>query len=362
MKRRNLLLGGGAIAALGLTAHSITRGRSYEAAAAEIWAPRARQSMGEFDFLVHHATLAANSHNTQPWMFSGGADAVTIHPDFTRATPAVDPDNHHLFASLGAAAENLSLAASAAGRTSDIAFLADQDVVRIDLGATGAATDPLFDAIVERQCTRSIYDGRQVPAEGLDLITQAAQVPGCSLMLITDKPLMEQVLELIVAANTAQIHDPAFVSELKHWLRFNAGQAVSHRDGLYSACSGNPSLPGWIADLAFGLVFTADAENAKCVDQVRSSAGFAVFFTDRNDAAHWVQAGRSYQRFALTATALGIRHAFLNQPVEVARFRPELAKLLGTGDRRPDLVVRFGYADPMPRSLRRPLGDVIVAA
>ncbi|MDZ7601919.1 MAG: hypothetical protein U1A06_11165 [Hoeflea sp.] len=235
MKRRNLLLGGGAIAALGLTAHSITRGRSYEAAAAEIWAPRARQSMGEFDFLVHHATLAANSHNTQPWMFSGGADSVTIHPDFTRATPAVDPDNHHLFASLGAAAENLSLAASAAGRTSDIAFLADQDVVRIDLGATGAATDPLFDAIVERQCTRSIYDGRQVPAEGLDLITQAAQVPGCSLMLITDKPLMEQVLELIVAANTAQIEDPAFVSELKHWLRFNAGQAVSHRGSIQPA-------------------------------------------------------------------------------------------------------------------------------
>ena len=80
---------------------------------------------------------------------------------------------------------------------------------------------------------------------------------------------------------------------------------------------------------------------------------------DRNDPEHWVGAGRSYQRFALAATALGIRHAFLNQPVEVARYRPELAALVGIGDRRPDLVVRFGYADAMPRSLRRPVGDVI---
>ncbi|MBC7282511.1 Tat pathway signal protein [Hoeflea sp.] len=364
MKRRNLLLGGGAMAALGLGAYALARGRShdnaYESAAAALRAPRSPGDMGELDFLVHHATLAANSHNTQPWLFSGGAEQVTIRPDFSRATPAVDPDNHHLYASLGCAAENLSLAASAAGRSSAVAFLGEQDAVRVSLGA-GAQPDPLFEAIVERQCTRSVYDGRQVPAEDLDAIAAAAKVAGCSVLLVTDKLRMEQVLELIVAANTAQVEDPAFVGELKHWLRFNAAEAVGHRDGLYSACSGNPALPSWIAGPAFGLVFTADAENAKCVSQVRSSAGFAVFVSDSNDPGHWVQAGRSYQRFALAATARGVRHAFLNQPVEVARFRPELAALLGTGDRRPDLVVRFGYAEPMPRSLRRPVAEVITA-
>ncbi|MBV1724335.1 MAG: hypothetical protein KUA43_12905 [Hoeflea sp.] len=124
MKRRNLLLGGGAMAALGLGAYALTRGRSdqgaYEAAAAAVWAPRSRQDMSELDYLVHHATLAANSHNTQPWLFSGTAEQVTIRPDLSRATPAVDPDNHHLYASLGCAAENLSLAASAAGRASAV--------------------------------------------------------------------------------------------------------------------------------------------------------------------------------------------------------------------------------------------------
>ncbi|MBV1724334.1 MAG: nitroreductase family protein [Hoeflea sp.] len=232
----------------------------------------------------------------------------------------------------------------------------------MSLGGAGVQPDPLFDAIFERQCTRSVYDGRPVPADDLTAMTEAARVAGCSVLLVTGKPKMEQVLELIIAANTAQVEDPGFVSELKHWLRFNPAEAVSLRDGLYSACSGNPSLPSWIANPAFGLVFTAEGENAKCADQVRSSAGFAVFVTDRNDAEHWVQAGRSYQRFALAATALGVRHAFLNQPVEVARYRPELAALLGAGDRRPDLVVRFGYANPMPRSLRRPVSDVITAA
>jgi hypothetical protein len=57
--------------------------------------------------LVRFATLAANSHNTQPWMFSARGNEIAITPDFSRRCPAVDPDDHHLFVSLGCAAENL---------------------------------------------------------------------------------------------------------------------------------------------------------------------------------------------------------------------------------------------------------------
>ena len=54
--------------------------------------------------------------------------------------------------------------------------------------------------------------------------------------------------------------------------------------------------------------------------------------------------GNYAQRFALQTTALGIKHAFLNQAVEVPEVRRRLAEHLGFGERRPDLIVRFGYA------------------
>lgn len=73
----------------------------------------------------------------------------------------------------------------------------------------------------------------------------------------------------------------------------------------------------------------------------------------RNDEAHWVEAGPCYERFALQATALGIRNAFVNQPVEEAELRPEFAGAFGLGGGRPDLVVRFGRGKEMPRSLRK---------
>jgi hypothetical protein len=321
----------------------------------------AARSDTDMRYLVHHAVLAANSHNTQPWLFRTGERHLEIAPDRRRETRVVDPDNHHLFASLGCAAENLSLSALAAGANADIAFVSDAAGLRVDLERASPAKDPLFTAIRNRQCTRADYDGRGVDAANLAMLEQAAAVPGCRVILLTEKPVMEKVLDLIVAANSAQISDPAFMRELKSWIRFNAASAVATGDGLYAACSGNPALPTWLGNRLFDRVVTAKGENAKCISQLRSSAGIAIFVSDANDPAHWVQAGRSYQRFALQATLLGIKHAFLNQPVEVARFRPQLASLLGIGTKRPDLVVRFGYGPDMPMSMRRPVADVMTA-
>ncbi len=361
LNRRGLLLAAGAAVVAGGAIYATTRGPSYESVAHSVWTPPTAAGDPDLRYLIHHATLAANSHNTQPWLFSGSAKSVTIRPDLERATPVVDPDNHHLFASLGCAGENLLLAAAAAGTSGELQFVdAGDGHIEIALAAGDAKQDPLFAAIADRQCTRSNYDGRPVAKDDLKRLETAAQVDGCRVVLLSDTAKTEQALELILAANAEQVSDPAFASELLAWLRFNSVAAVRTRDGLYSGCSGNPTMPTWIGKMMFGFVFTPQAENDKYAEQIRSSSGLAVFVADRDDPAHWVQAGRSYQRFALQATALGIRHAFVNQPLEVARHRPQVANLAGVSGQRPNLIVRYGYAPPMPRSLRRPLDEIIV--
>jgi len=361
LTRRTVLAGAGAAAVAGAGAYVLARGPSYDDMAQSIWVSPEANGDPDLHYLVHHATLAANSHNTQPWLFSRSGDQVTIRPDFTRATPVADVDNHHLFASLGCACENMILSAEAAGRSGHARFVDSGDGhIAIDFSGGGAGRNPLFDAIIERQCTRSVYDGRPVDMKDLAALEAAAAVDGCRVVLVPDTPRVEQALELILAANGAQVADPDFAAELLSWLRFSAASAVRTRDGLYSGCAGNPTLPTWIGKMMFGFVFTAQAENDKYARQIRSSAGLAVFVSDRDDKSHWVQAGRSYQRFALQATALGIRHAFVNQPLEVAAYRPQFAALMGVAGQRPDLIVRYGYAPPLPKSLRRPIRDVIV--
>lgn len=356
LTRRSLLLTGGALVLAAISGTMLARRVDHDAATAALWSQRDPTT---FDGLVHYATLAANSHNAQGWRFRQTAAGVAILPDMARALPVADADHHHLYASLGCAAENLMLAAGATGRSAAIDFVASgEGQVEVALGQDGSR-DPLFDAILSRQCTRSDYDGRAVPLADLAALEAAARVPGAEVMLITDPARMAQVLDLILAANTAQVSDPAFAAELKSWMRFNARSAAETGDGLYAVATGNPALPTPLGRFMFDRFFTVSAENDRYARQVRSSAGLAIIHSDRDDPAHWVQAGRACQRFALQATALGLRQAHLNQPVEVAAIRPQLQALLGLGDRRPDMVLRFGYAPPMPRSLRRPLAAVI---
>ena len=116
--------------------------------------------------LVRQATLAANGHNTQPWLFQPIRGPVLIKPDFARATPVVDPDHHHLYASLGCAAENLSLAARARGLSGEVGSQRSRTALDVTLDARRRPTSPPLasEAIPARRSTRSDYDGRPAPA------------------------------------------------------------------------------------------------------------------------------------------------------------------------------------------------------
>jgi hypothetical protein len=233
-------------------------------------------------------------------------------------------------------------------------------VIHVALAPVPPRASPLFQAIALRQCTRGDYDGKPLSREDLDLLERAGSAFGVRLLLLTDRPGQERVLDYVTQGNAAQLADPAFMRELKSWVRFNGTDAARTRDGLYSGAAGSPAIPAWLGDRAFGWLFTAHGENDKIARQIRSSAGMAVFVGAAADKAHWVDVGRAYERFALQATVLGIRNAFLNQPVEVAAVRSPFAAALGIAGQRPDLVVRFGRGPTMPQSLRRPVDAVMV--
>jgi hypothetical protein len=355
-----MLISGGAIAALGVGGYATwPRLEGYEE---EVERQRRLLEAGpEITEFVRMATLAANGHNTQPWKFEIEENLVRIHPDLTRRTEIVDPDDHHLFVSLGCAAENLAIAAAAFGKPCDVRIREGaQSVIDIALQNGPDGRDELYKAIPHRQSTRSVFDGQAISKDDLSLLTAAAEEEGVSLNIFTEATQREQILEFVVEGNTAQMEDPAFVAELRDWLRFSPQQALSKNDGLFGACSGNPVVPGWLGSQMFGAFFTKDTENDKYRDHIRSSAGIAVFTGDRADPEHWIKVGRSFQRFALQATSLGIRNAHINQPIEVSTLRSEFANWLGAPEARPDLIVRFGRAPALPYSLRRPVEAVLI--
>ncbi|MBP7241126.1 Tat pathway signal protein [Amaricoccus sp.] len=339
---------GGWRAAVGSTA-------DYDRWAAGLRAWRAPPA--EVAELVRLAALAPNGHNTQPWRFRVGDGRIEILPDLARRTPVVDPDDHHLWTSLGAAAETLAVAGVALGRPGEVE--AEGEGIAYVHGAGAARPHPLAAAIGRRQTTRADYDCRPLAAEDAAALAAAAALPGVRIVLVTEPAAMGRLRDLVVAGNDVQMGDAAFMAELAAWIRFNPRTAMATGDGLYAGASGNPSIPTWLGRSILPRIMTPASEAARFARQMQTSAGCAVVFAEEAGPRGWIQVGRACQRFALAATTRDIRMSFVNQPVEVAALRPELAALAGEPGQRPDLLIRFGFGPLLPFSPRRPVADVL---
>ncbi len=307
--------------------------------------------------LVRFATLAPNSHNTQAWLFAGDDGQITLATDPVRETPAVDPDRHHTFVSLGAAAETLRIAATAYGLTATPTFDPDNEIIALAL-TPGATASPLLTAVPRRQSNRSPYDGTPLGAPDQDALMQSVAGSEAVLHLIDDPAQKAVLRDLVIAGNAAQMDDPAFCAELLEWLRFSEHEATLTGDGLFAGCSGNPSMPQWLGGLIFPLVFRKATETAKYVEQIDSSPTLALLVSADDTPGNWVETGRALTRLTLQATALGLAHAHVNQAVEVPQQRAAVAATLGLTSGRPSVLLRIGRAAPMPFALRRPVADV----
>jgi hypothetical protein len=315
--------------------------------------------------LVRHAVMAPSGHNTQPWQFAISERTIEIRADFTRRLPVVDPDDHALFISLGAALENLRIAACRRGLEPEVDYFpraaADSLVVRIT-GSGRPVENELFHAIPERQSTRSDYDGRTIPSAELRALEEAGAERGVRVRIFTGKPEIEDIVELVMEGNRRQMNDRAFVRELIDWVRFSRSEAETHGDGLIGAAMGMPSVPRWLGEPIMKALLRPGAEASRAAKRIRGSSALVLFVAEKHEREHWVRLGQSFERVALAATLRGIRNAHMNMPCEVPEVREQFRRHLGLTVEEPLLLLRIGYGRQMPRSPRRPTSEVIVGA
>jgi hypothetical protein len=313
--------------------------------------------------LVRHASMAPSGHNTQPWRFALSRDRIEIHPDLSRRLPVADPDDHALYISLGAALENLRIAALQRGldpETEYVPAAAPGSLVVHLTRRTRPIDSDLFRAIPDRQSTRSTYDGRSIPAADLRELEKTSAVEGVRFRLFTEKRELDAVTELVKEANRRQMRDAAFVQELLDWVRFSRKEADACKDGLIAPAMGMPAVPRWLGQPIMQAMLRPEPEAARAEKLIRSSAALMLFVAEKHDREHWVKLGQSFERVALAATVRGIRQAHMNMPCEVVEVRKQFQQYLGLADEQPLLLLRIGYGKLMPRSPRRPPEAVIL--
>lgn len=308
----------------------------------------------DFTEIIKYASKAPSGHNTQPWKFKITDDGIVILPDYKAILPVVDKDNRELFISLGCAAENIVVSATFYGYESKITTRGEAGI-NISLSRNSmVACNDLFYSIEKRQTNRNIYNGDKINANTVAQLKSISMEPGAGVYFYeTGSEIAGLLKEYIAKGNVIQMNDKDFKRELLSWIRFNAKHVRETNDGLSYRVFGNPPLPKSIAKQIVGCFLKPDTQNKTDMKKIDSSSHLVLFTIQNNTFEGWIDLGRTLQRMLLEATGSGICCAFLNQPCEVAALAGEMHDRLTGINGHPALILRIGYAEPMPYAPRK---------
>lgn len=310
-----------------------------------------RQAMAD---LVAAATMAPSMHNTQPWRFrfQPASQTIGLYADPARMLRFGDPDGRALHIACGAALFNLRLAAAVAGRQPVFRLLPDpsQHLLLATVRLAGPCrAQPveveLHAAIPARRTNRSPFSSRPVPPGVLAELAGAARIEG-AILHFPDHQEAIRLLGLARDAERALLSDPAYRSELARW----AGGARD-REGIPDDVVA-PHDPRGTAPVR-DFTPAAPASYAWFEDEPQ----LAVLSTHFAGRAAWLRAGQALERAWLTATVRGLEVSPLTHPLETAD--AWLVRDPRSGVEHPQMILRFGYGLPVPRTPRRPVPDVV---
>ncbi len=387
--RRGLLVGGGALglalAGLGCRAWDRGVGAAGEGPAYEPWRSWEGAASDGPRRPLRAAILAANPHDTQPWAFAVGPEAIEVFADRSRNLGSFDPFRREMHLGLGAAIENLALAARAHGLaaavepTEGALTLSPDDApfraARVILRLGPSARDELFAAIPLRHTNRGPYwPDQPVGADRRQRLADLTASGDVRVAFVTDAGARRGLGALIVEATSRIVDDPEMSADSARWFRTGAREIAAHRDGVTLDAAGlSPPMTALAKLLPDMSAKTSDQywlSMTRDVQVPTAPALGALFVRDRLDMAGAIAAGRAWQRLHLASVAAGLAAQPLNQPVERADrdralgrpddFGRELAKFAAEPGWEATFVFRLGVPErPAPPSPRRALMQVV---
>jgi nitroreductase len=312
--------------------------------------------------LIGAAVLAPSHWNSQPWRWEVDQGAIRLVADVSRALPVTDPDRRGMMVSLGAALENLLVAARAYGLRPNVAYFphdgAGDVVAQVSWTAGEVRRDrQLFAAILERRTNRRNYDERGIFMQNRAQLS--AQIPeDVRLHWLDDRDEIHAIGDLVHDATREQVLDPRAQGERMSWMRFETKESRRRGDGITVDALELGGPARWMAGRYFNpkswfLRYGAGSAAKQAREGLRSAGALALLCTPTRSEPARVAGGQAYERFALKATQLGIAHQPMNAPIEVERFRGELLRRFRATGEDPLMLVRLGHAKQPPPSPRR---------
>jgi hypothetical protein len=333
------------------------------------------QTAGVWPRLLDAASWAPSPHNTQPWLVHPRSDTVAeLYVPAGRTLPHTDASGAFATNALGIFVEALDVAAAAEGLT------VEAEPLYPKLGA-GAEERPLFarlrlaersepprfpvELLARRQTARGAYDRRPADGAALAALQEIAREAGHEAWFTSDRELVDWVVGLNADTLFYDLDDDRTRAEIGRWIRTSQAEARRTGDGFSPVSLG---FPGPL----LGLFFFHHRLFAS--RPVRSLVRRFFLWTTRGTATvgwlrgpwelpqDWFAAGRMLMRFWLELTRRGLYLQPFGSVITNPTAHALMAERLQLDERSAEvwLLLRIGYCRTPPRSLRRPIAEVMI--
>ena len=321
---------------------------------------------GQFVFLLHFATRAPSTHNTQPWKFRVSMDGVEVFADYTRRMPVADPGGREMLMSIGAAVMNLRVAAAHFGYLCDVVYnhsgSSEEPLASVRL-TPGVVQSPealhlasLFGCITRRHADRHPFLLSRIPSEVLERVSGLAEGTEVIVVSSTEGNRNGRIAEVVSRGDEQLMGDANYRRNISAWLHAHAS---SHVDGLPAQAFGFDGKLVMIAPWAGRVIDIGKIRAAHDKNLCLEAPGLIALCSD-DGVPQYVAVGELLERMLLVLTGEGLHTSYLNLPIQVPAVRMQLQQILGAAA-PVQLLLRVGYSLSEPiQTARRPLEDVLL--
>jgi len=292
----------------------------------EGWREWRTASGGPLHF-VRASILAANPHNSQPWLFRITGGNVDLFADPRRNIGAIDPLLREMHIGLGCALENLVIAAEANGYESEVRLFPNPSllthVARVFLTPSSKrSAGQLYEAIGSRHTNRGPYSTtRQLSLRELDSLGDSAKSDSrLAVRWLRSTSELTWMRQTILQACKAIVADRQQAHDSFQWIRHGADEIRQTRSGITIDALGlSPFLTAAIKMMPRPDQTRVDEGWLRATrDQHLATASvFGVILAPSAHNRHWQMAtGRFWERLHLLATMRGIALHPLSQITE----------------------------------------------
>jgi nitroreductase len=268
------------------------------------------------DRIVDAARRAPSGGNVQPWRFEADDSEIRFYLVPERTT-AMDVRFRASYVGIGAAIFNARAAAASIGMLGPVKLFPEgypsRHVATIRLGK-GSDPDisPLTGQIQRRAANRHMGQPASIDAATLQLLTRGVEREGAELRLLTERPKIDRLGELLAESDRIRFLTPTLHREMFSELRFPGRDAVDQGIDIRTLELGPSELASlellsrpdvmahladWRAGQALGLRSRAG---------VGTSSAMAAIVVPRADPIAYVRGGAAVERFWLTAEVQGL--------------------------------------------------------